>query len=393
MAEQRKDSKGRNLRPGESQRKDGRYVYQWVDARGKRNTVYSWTLNPSDRPPKGKKNDRSLRVMEDEIARDMQKGLVTDCRTTLDDLIQQYLALRKPMVAQGTYHNYLAFQRRVNKLGWNKLKARRITTSTAKQMIQQVIDNGGTVIIAHQMKSFLSGVFQTAVEDDIPVKNPFSYKWNIKKDLKRREGMTPQEQSSLLSFTSSSDFLYQRYHNKIVFLLNTGLRVSEFCGLTLDDIDLENRMLRVNKQLGFVAYSGYFVSHPKTDTGRRIIPLNNDALSAVQWLIRNRDTKGKNFSVDGYSDFLILNNSGNGTIRSAVNRQFRTLSDRYNRVHSNKLRLTPHILRHTFCSNCFRKGMNPKAVQMLMGHASYSTTINVYTHISYEEIAREFLRD
>lgn len=49
----------------------------------------------------------------------------------------------------------------------------------------------------------------------------------------------------------------------------------------------------------------------------------------------------------------------------------------------------PHALRHTFCSRCFEKGITPKVVQQLMGHAHYSTTIDIYTHISEEMMGNE----
>jgi len=47
-------------------------------------------------------------------------------------------------------------------------------------------------------------------------------------------------------------------------------------------------------------------------------------------------------------------------------------------------KLYPHAIRHTFCSRCFEKGLNPKVVQKIMGHAYYSTTIEIYTHITEE---------
>ena len=49
----------------------------------------------------------------------------------------------------------------------------------------------------------------------------------------------------------------------------------------------------------------------------------------------------------------------------------------------------PHALRHTFCSRCFEKGITPKVVQQLMGHAHYSTTIDIYTHVSEELMGNE----
>ena len=61
MSEKRRDSKGRILRTGESQRKDGRYAYKYTDAYGKPQFVYAWKLVPTDKTPAGKRDDKSLR--------------------------------------------------------------------------------------------------------------------------------------------------------------------------------------------------------------------------------------------------------------------------------------------------------------------------------------------
>ncbi len=47
--------------------------------------------------------------------------------------------------------------------------------------------------------------------------------------------------------------------------------------------------------------------------------------------------------------------------------------------------ITPHVCRHTYCSNMAKSGMNPKTLQYLMGHADIGTTLNVYTHVNFED--------
>ena len=71
----RKDSKNRNLRNGESQRKDGRYVYKYTDIYGKPQFIYSWKLVPTDKTPAGKRDDISLREKEAQIKKDLNDGI------------------------------------------------------------------------------------------------------------------------------------------------------------------------------------------------------------------------------------------------------------------------------------------------------------------------------
>ena len=77
MSEKRRDSKGRILRTGESQRPDGRYTYKYMDTAGKPKFVYSWKLEPGDRLPKGKKDSLSLREKERQIKRDLEDGILS----------------------------------------------------------------------------------------------------------------------------------------------------------------------------------------------------------------------------------------------------------------------------------------------------------------------------
>ena len=54
--------------------------------------------------------------------------------------------------------------------------------------------------------------------------------------------------------------------------------------------------------------------------------------------------------------------------------------------------ITPHVCRHTYCSNMAKSGMNPKTLQYLMGHSDISVTMNVYTHIGFDDAEEELKR-
>lgn len=390
MARQRRDRRGRILRTGESQRKDGRYVYQWTDARGKRNTAYSWKLTSSDRMPTGKKAEPSLREIEKEIQRNTQKGIDIDYTLTLGDLIDIYMEEINMVVSYNTYRGYESCVNHIRKFGWDREKVSSVSTAAAKRMVLQAVKDGLSVFTVQKIKSFLKSVYNIAIENEYVSKNPFSYKWTPRVDTAKKKALTVDEQKSLLLFIESNPTLYKKYYHKVIFLLNTGLRVSEFCGVTIDDIDFHRSVLIVDKQLSITHHNEYYISRPKSQSGNRVIPLNDMALEAAQWFLDHRDTKGKDFSVDGYSDFLLLNNRGRGMNCSLLNDQFNVLTRRYNQEHKSPIKVTPHILRHTFCSNCIRSGMTPKAVQVLMGHSSFDLTMNVYTHITDQEVADQF---
>ena len=67
--------------------------------------------------------------------------------------------------------------------------------------------------------------------------------------------------------------------------------------------------------------------------------------------------------------------------------------EKYNREHLLQLPpITPHVCRHTFCSNMAKSGMNPKTLQYIMGHADISVTLNTYTHVNFDDAKEEVYR-
>lgn len=92
----RRDTKGRILRDGEYQRKDGRYEYKYTDITGKRRSYYSWQLVPTDPIPKGKQCSESLREIENRLFIDKHDGIDSfDAKNaTVDDVFENLINLK-----------------------------------------------------------------------------------------------------------------------------------------------------------------------------------------------------------------------------------------------------------------------------------------------------------
>ena len=72
---------------------------------------------------------------------------------------------------------------------------------------------------------------------------------------------------------------------------------------------------------------------------------------------------------------------------------FKHILQKYNKIYKIQMpKITPHVCRHTYCSNMSRAGMNPKTLQYLMGHADISVTLNTYTHVRFEDAKHELER-
>ena len=393
MSEKRRDSKNRILRSGESQRKDGRYAYKYVDTFGKPQFVYAWKLVPTDKTPAGKREDISLREKEKEIQKDLDDGI---------DPIGKKMTVCQLYAKQNRHrgnvrHNTVKSRERLMKLlesdPLGACPIESVKMSDAKEWALRMKDKGYSFKTINNHKRSLKAIFYTAIEDDLIRKNPFNFNTEdvIENDTEEKIVLTDTQADLLLRFLKN-DCTYQKHYHAVTVLLNTGLRISELCGLTVNDIDFENGFINVNHQLIFDS-SEYRTEKPKTDCGVRKIPMNESVTKALKAEINNRENV-QPVIIDGYTDFVFLNKKGFPMYGAAYSVDFGNMVKKYNKHHKKKLpKISPHILRHTFCTNMAIKNMPPKALQYIMGHKDITTTLGYYAHGSAEsaKIAMESL--
>ena len=393
MSEKRRDSKNRILRSGESQRKDGRYAYKYTDTFGKPQFVYAWKLVPTDKTPKGKREDKSLREKVKEIQKDLDDGIdPVGKKMTVCQLYEKHIR-NHANVRHGTKQGRQQLMRILEEDTIGACSIENVKMSDAKEWALRMKEKGYSFKTISNYKRSLKAAFYTAIQDDYIRKNPFDFHINtvIEDDTEPKIPLSPNQEESLLSFVKS-DKVYYKYYDELIILLGTGLRISEFCGLTDRDIDFENRTINVDHQLQYSGKKSYRIEIPKTENGIRKIPMSDCVLEALQRLLQNR--KSSNFAVDGYTGFFFL--TRNGTSQNYINYDimFRKLVEKYNSSHKEPLPTvtTPHTLRHTFCTNMANAGMNPKALQYLMGHANITMTLNYYAHATFDSAQAEFFR-
>ena len=382
MSEKRRDNKGRILRTGESQRADGRYMYKYVNRAGETKVVYSWKLVATDRVPKGKRDDLSLREKEREIQRDLEDGIDTKGKKmTLCELYAKKTAQRinvKKNTLAG--RKYLMDALKQDKLGSRSIDS--IKPSDAKEWAVRMKEKGYSFKTISNYKRSLKASFYMAIEDDYVRKNPFDFQLSevIDDDSESRQALSEEQEEKLLSFLQY-DTVYQKYYDDVLILLKTGLRISELCGLTVQDLDFENHTLNINHQL-LRNQEGYYIETPKTKCGIRKVPMSEEAGKAFQRVLKRKKT-GKGIVIDGYRNFLFLNQKGMPMTACYYTSTLRNIVKKYNKYHDEPLpKITPHILRHTFCTRLAQKNMNPKNLQYIMGHSSIMITLNLYAHAS-----------
>lgn len=110
--------------------------------------------------------------------------------------------------------------------------------------------------------------------------------------------------------------------------------------------------------------------------------------------VLKRRRGAKAVTIDGYSNVLFLNRDGYPKTATNYDGMFRGHAKKYNKYHEEALPkvMTPHTLRHTFCTNMANAGMNPKALQYITGHSNITMTLNYYAHATFDSAKAEMLR-
>ncbi len=164
-------------------------------------------------------------------------------------------------------------------------------------------------------------------------------------------------------------------------LFRTGLRIGEFCGLTLKDIDLEKRTINVNHQLQYVGNKGKYIEKTKTEAGTRVLPMSDEVYAAFKRVVQNRKKPKVEEMIDGYTGFLFLDKRGKPMMPYQWEKRFQHVVEKYNRIYRVQLpKITPHVCRHTFCTNCGKARNICRNIEIFNGTYRYKCYLKcVYT--------------
>ena len=173
MSEKRRDNKGRVLKTGEYQEKDGRYVYRYMDNMGKRRIIRSWRLTNADTTPAGKKVTPSLREQEQELQVQICKGIFST-KVTVCELVERYITT-KTGVTHNTKTGYRTVQNILEKEPFGHKPIDKIKFSDAKIFLIGLQDKGRSYSTVHSIRGVLRPAFQMAFEDNEIGYNPFNF--------------------------------------------------------------------------------------------------------------------------------------------------------------------------------------------------------------------------
>lgn len=371
------DSNRRTLRKGESQRKDGLYVYR-VMIDGKNHSIAASTLD-------------ELRKKEDELHKKVDAGIDMDKQTTtLNELADKYLTSKAKSVQITTYQMMERMYNTHIRNDLGKWKLVDIKRSVLKEYYLDLMDGKKALKIGTitRLDSIVKPMFDMAVKDDILMKNPASgvigeIKSETKSKLKKINALTEEEQDAFVKHVLQMDN-HRFVKNLIILLVGTGCRVGEVIGLRWDDIDFQKNVIHINHAVAYITQNGkhvQMIKSPKSASGVRYIPMLEDVRDALLAQKELQEMMGLEQPViDGYTNFIFLSERGGIFTRENVATQIKQIVYEFNSEHDDmKLPLfTTHQLRHNFATRLCKGTNDLKAIQNILGHSDISLTMNIY---------------
>ena len=390
----RKDSKGYQLRRGECQRNDGRYVYAYTDRLGVRRSIYSKTLV-------------GLREKERELQRGYEDGLDPHKaqQISVSDMVQKYIDNKNNLktTTKGMY--VFVFKHYIsNTFGKRKIVDIKYSDVLTYYFHMLKVDGLSGSIVDH-VHGLLHPAFQMAVRDGLIRTNPTDGAMAEVKASKyfvvgKREALSVEQQKAFMDYLKSNRE-YTGWVPVVTVLLGTGMRIGECLGLTWNDLNFKERTISVNHTLtdrpDEHGHTQKRIETPKTKAGTRIIPMVDEVFDA--FLDEYQIQKCLGFceeEVDGYKDFVFSTASHTVYLASAVNHAIHRAADSYNEKEKHRAEyeereplllpvFSAHNLRHTFCTRLCENDVNLKVIQTIMGHSDITTTMNIYADCHKEK--------
>lgn len=385
-----KDLRGKELGVGLTQRKDGRYSAKYTAINGKRVEKYFDKITHARRWLNEENHNKN-------------HNIYVDTNITLNTFYEFWVEnCKKDIVRDNTLNGYRT--QYINhikpKIGYMKMVD--IKPMHCQKILNDMYDSGYAYGTMQLTRITLHAIFKSAIENDYIIKNPVVESVKCKeRDQSDRRVLTLKEQKEFLEYASGT-----MYENAYRLVLQTGMRAGEIGGLKWEDIDYNSGFIHIRRTLlEDSKKGGFYFGQPKSKQSVRDIPMSQECILILknqkkkQWKIKLRSNKWS----ERWEGLVFTTKNGNpvgtSTFVNLMNRVVKKINEdrkieyEENHVEENDRvvfeRLYMHALRHTFATRCIELNMNPKVLQKILGHSSFSVTMDLYVHVMDEEKKKE----
>lgn len=211
--------------------------------------------------------------------------------------------------------------------------------------------------------------------------NPMKYVKTPKSNKKTKvvRALTIEEQIKLTNVLVEHK---PTYWEQMLISLYTGMRMGEVNALTYNDINLDFGFIFVCKTVTHDEHERPYINHkPKTDAGKRQLPINNTIKSLIIEL-KSRQTEENGDELIFHPKLYSHLNKDKIVSTSTVNDTFKRILKKYDILDKSMVgAVSLHSLRHTYATRCVEANISVKVLQVLLGHTEIETTLDIYTTI------------
>lgn len=365
-----KSLKGKELGTGITQRKDGRYSAKFKSKSGKRIEKYFNKLA------------EARKWLSEAKYEDLHGDISSSSDMTVDAWFNYWITeIKAKTVRWSTLSSY---KDRYNK-NIKEIMGSMVVSDVKPMHCQNVLnvmdDSRYAGSSMARTKATLSAMFSDACENGLIAANPVTKSVKCpKKPEKNTRVLTLDEQERFLTAAKESI-----NYNHFLFILQTGVRSGELRGLKWDDIDFQNRIIHIRRNVTHDSNNNRFITGElKTSSGQRDIPMTQTAYDLLMSTYSNKIKHNQKVISFEFADHVFLNRNGKLLPNSNYDRYLEKICDK-----AGIERISMHTLRHTFATRCIESGMKPKTLQKILGHANISMTMDLYVHVTEDEKEKE----
>jgi len=347
-----------------TRRKDGLYVARYTvqTATGsKRKALYGKT-----------RSEVAAKLLK--ALADRESGLMFDAdNMTVGEYLARWLSDSvRGTVRISTFERHEQIVRAHLVTAFGRLKVKNLTPAHVRSLHREKLEDGLAPATVRKIHSTLHKALSQAVADGLIPRNAA----DVKAPRPAPDEMRPLSEAEARTFLDAARVAEDRFEALYVLAITTGLRRGELLGLRWDDADLDRGTLRVGRAL--VREGGrWVVGETKTKRGRRRVNLTPRTVAALK-AHRKRQLEQRVRLAGLYEDQGLIFASENGTPLNPENLVKRSFKPLLKRAGLPEIRF--HDLRHTCATLLLGRGVHPKIVQELLGHATIAMTLDTYSH-------------
>ncbi len=319
---------------------------------------------------------KELELKAAEITQQLHQGIyVPEDKTTFGEITDLWLTQYNPTANEKWFYRQEGVINKHLLPTLRHMKLKDLKTYHLQSIINNMAKDGLSTSTMKKAKQTAVRILNIGVENDLVVRNVFSTVKVPTIEPNERRALT-EEEKALVSQTWRG----HRMGPAVMIMMYCGLRRGEVLALTWDDIDLDKKVLSVNKSVMTIKNQP-LIKKPKSKAGTREVPIPNFLVDVLNELSHDYslvcpDVKGQLMSETAFrrawnSYRHYLNISAGGRSASRTREKVQAIDN-----------ITAHMLRHTYASMLYEAGVDIKSAQRFLGHADIEMTLAVYTHLT-----------